>query len=168
MSQELCRKLEKMDSFVLFTYSKLTAQQSYDLRNQLRRKNVRIQLLKNSVAAVAFEKIYGIDLQKSLVGPIVIAHGDSLADVVKALNDWNKKVKLLLIKAGYSEGRLLTEKQIEVVAKLPPKPVLQAMLAGSVQTPIRQVATVVNQPLQKMVYAFKAHLEMLEKKSASS
>lgn len=168
MAQELCQKLERVDSFVLFTYSKLSAQQSYDLRNQLRPKNIRIQLLKNSIAAVAFEKTYGINMQSFLTGTVVMAYGNSLSDVVKALQDWNKKLKLLAIKGGYFEGRVLADKQIELAAKLPPKAVLQSMLAGSVQTPIRQVATAVNQPLQKMVYAMKAHLEMLEKQSSGA
>ncbi|GAC1618718.1 MAG: hypothetical protein NVS4B5_10030 [Vulcanimicrobiaceae bacterium] len=55
----------------------------------------------------------------------------------KALKDFSAQVKPLEIKAAYVDGAVLDAKQVNALASMPSKAVLQATLLGMLASPLR-------------------------------
>ena len=166
MAQELTAALENVDSFILFGYDKLTAQQSYQLRKLMHEKGIGVKVIKNSIAQIVFSESYGIDLTNILSQTTAIAYGgESPVDVAKELLEWNKKAKRIGIKGGYLSGQVLDKKDVDALSKIPSKPVLLSMLASSLKQPTTKVATVLKASMQKLCYALNDFAEKLEKGS---
>ena len=72
----------------------------------------------------------------------------------------------LKILAGYLGGKVLTEKEVRILATLPPREVLLTRIAVMLKMPIQQIATVLNAPIQKLALVLKS-LE-LEKANAAA
>lgn len=154
MVEELSKQLEKVDSFVLFSYNKLNTYQAYKLRKELRANNIKIKVVKNTIAKIVFQKLYQPNMDNLLSATTALVYGgDSFSSVCKTLQDWNKKEKILVMKGGYINGRCLSPKELDMVAKLPSKTILLSMLAGSFTSIMSQTATVMKAPLQKMCLA---------------
>lgn len=167
VARELSDVFKDVDSFVAFNYHKMTAEQVFLLRNYLRQQNVYVKIVHNRLASVAFSEVRRNSMKDLLKGATAIAYGgDSPVDVAKHLLDWNKKNKAITIKGGCLSNKLLDKKQVEALAKVPPKPVLLSMLAGSFESPLRQVATVVKAPVQELGYALRSLVDKMEKQSA--
>lgn len=167
MAQELCGALKNVDSFVIFGFTKLKPYQSYSLRKELRSKNIKIKVIKNRLAAVAFSQLYNVQMKHLLKGTTAVAYGgESTADIAKALLDWNRKEKILEIKGGYIPSRVLGKKDVDLLTKIPPKPVLYSMLAGSFAGLLRQVATMAKAPLQNMTNALHSTCDKMQKESS--
>jgi large subunit ribosomal protein L10 len=169
MAQELSGELKAVNSFVIFSFTKLKPQQSHSLRKEMRSKNIRVKVIKNRLAARAFSQLYQVQMKHMLKGPTAIAYGgESTADIAKALQDWNKKEKILEIKGGYIPSRLLEKKDMDLLSRLPPKPVLYSMLAGSFNGLLRQVATMVKAPLQNMANALHSMADKMQKETSQN
>lgn len=166
MAKELTSQLEGVDSFVLFGYQKINAEQAADLRRQLWEKDINMTVVKNTVASIVFSEIYGHDMKDILTGAVAIAYGgESPADVAKAILDWNKKNKVLVVKGGYVPGKVMGADDVKALSQVPTKPVMLSLIAGVLQAPIQQIATIMAAPCQDMSYAIDAQIEKLEKAS---
>lgn len=165
MVGELVEELKEVSSFVVFEHAKMNAEQNYELRKTLRGQNVNMLVLKNRIANVVFQEIYQQDLSEHLKGSTAIAYGgESPADVAKAILDWNKKNdKVLNIKGALIPGGVLSPADVDALSKIPAKPVLLSMIAGVLEAPMQQVATILAAPMQDLSYAFNGLEEAKEK-----
>lgn len=93
-------------------------------------------------------------LESLLQGPtgLCFAYGDPVA-VAKALNDLVRETRILTIKGGWLQGRVLTASDVEALAQLPPREVLLAQVLGTLQAPIAGLATVLAGTVRKLVVA---------------
>jgi large subunit ribosomal protein L10 len=114
-------------------------------------------VVKNTLAKRAFnaEGISSFDAE--LVGPSAIAfvHGDTVA-VAKALRDFAKANKDLVIKGGFFDGAPLTADEVKKLADLETREVLLAKLAGAFKSSLFGAAYMFNAPLAQAVRAVDA------------
>jgi large subunit ribosomal protein L10 len=90
---------------VLFTASGIDSQTDNQMRLGLRKKNIRLQVVKNSLARRIFDEM-GMKLDGVWEGPTIIAWGaESLAELSKELDALAKKNKKLVPKGAVSEGQ---------------------------------------------------------------
>lgn len=164
MAQELCQKLEKMNSFVVFSYSSMTGEQNHLFRGKLRSQEIRVKMMPNTLTGLAIEQTFHRDMKKMLHGPCAIAYGgQSPVDLAKALLDISKKTKLIKIVGGYLDGLVLNDKQVDELSKTPPKKVLLASLAGALDTPFQDILGSLNGAVQGLSNAFNGLVMKLEK-----
>jgi large subunit ribosomal protein L10 len=167
--KQLSAEMADVDSFVVFTYEKLTAQQAYNLRKTLHEKNIQMKVVKNTLAALSFSQLYQNSMEGMLKGPTAIAYGgETPVDVAKALLEWNKKEKVLNIKGGCLSKKALNKEQVEALSKIPPKPVLLSALAGAFTSPMSKIATIIVAPVQELSNAFRALIDKKEKEQAAN
>jgi len=97
---------------VLLSASGVSAQTENTLRLQLRKKNIHLHMVKNSLARRVFDEL-GIKTKTPWEGPTVLAWGgDSLADLSKTLEPLIKKnEKTIKPKFAVAEGLEVTYKQ---------------------------------------------------------
>ncbi len=75
---------------------------------------------------------------------------------VKKVFEYSKKNEKLKINSGIIEGRLYNIDDIKAVAELPPKRVLQSMIAGLLSSPLSKLASALCATINNMVYAMEA------------
>jgi large subunit ribosomal protein L10 len=165
MAREIQQEMEAVDSFILFNFNKLRAQDSYELRRSLYQQDIKVRVVKNTLAGIAFSEYYPEEIREFLKGPTAVAYGgDNVVSVAKALVDWNKKAKNIEIKGGYLPGQVLQEKDVVELSKTPPREVLLAMLAGAFEGPLQQIATIMAASMQNVSNATGALVEKMEEK----
>jgi large subunit ribosomal protein L10 len=97
---------------VMLSASGLNAQTENQMRLALRKKNIHLHMVKNSLARRVFTDL-GINLAQAWTGPTLLAWGaDSLADLSKTLQPMIKKnEKAIKVKLAVAEGQQVTFQQ---------------------------------------------------------
>jgi large subunit ribosomal protein L10 len=133
--QELSDLIGRSKGAILTDYRGFTVSEITELRKRLREKGAVYHVVKNTLFKRALQD--GEGLNQYLEGPTAIAF--ALEDPVaptKALLDFIKEKKKGEVKAGYIEGVVYTEPQVDALSKLPPRDVLIAQVVGAIQSPI--------------------------------
>ena len=126
------------------------------LRARLRKVGGRYRVVRNRLFRRAFSEVAGA-APGDLLGPtaVVVGQGDA-AEVARALLDFVKEHDRPAVKAGVIEGRRLDAADVKALGSLPVKPVLQAMLVGTLAAPMTRLAGVLQQKVASLVYVLKA------------
>jgi large subunit ribosomal protein L10 len=122
------------------------------LRRSLRASGAEYVVVKNRLAKLAFDDSGLPNIFEDLVGPtgVVLGSGDAVAPA-KTLTDFAREHdKKPAFKAGILENKVLQPDQIDRLAKLPPREVLLAQLAGVLQAPMAALAGALEAKLQEM------------------
>lgn len=141
---ELSEKLAGAKNLFLTDYTGLTVAEITRLRGELRKDGNTYSVVKNTLFRIAAGDL-AAQLEQFLAGPtgIVFAGADPVAPA-KALKTFSDTVKKVGVKAAYIDGQIVDAKQVEKLAKLPPKIELIANLVGSFANPIRGLVTVLS------------------------
>lgn len=139
-------------------YRGLDVSQITTLRAKLRDDGSDMQVIKNSLARLAFQDAGITPPEDMLLGPtaVVLLYED-LAGPAKTLKQFIKDTEDLQIKGGLMGGDLLTPARVEALADLPTKPELQATFLGVLQAPMRNFVTVTSAPLRNLLTVISAY-----------
>jgi large subunit ribosomal protein L10 len=137
---EIAEKFRGASASVVTEYRGLTTAQLTTLRRSLG-SSATYRVAKNTLVKRAAEDagVGGID--ELLVGPTAIAFvtGEPV-DAAKALRDFAKDNKGLVIKGGFMDGRALTVAEVNQLADLESREVLLAKLAGAMKGSMAKAA----------------------------
>lgn len=155
--QDIQSKLERGQAVVLADYRGLNVKATNELRRRLRAAGVDFQVVKNTLAGRAAEQAGLGDLKPYLVGPTAIAVGyEDVVAPAKLLTEFNREFRLLEIKAGVVEGRVVGPEDVQRLAELPSREQLLAQLASGLQGPIRSMVFTLSGVLRNLVYVLDA------------
>jgi large subunit ribosomal protein L10 len=162
---DLTEKLRQSETMIVADYRGLTMPQIDALRSKLIESGARFTVVKNTLTRRAAEAAGADALLALLEGPSAIAfveaEGDSVA-VAKALADSARDTRVLEIKGGVMQGRVITGADVESLAKLPPVEVLRGQVIGAVIAPLHAIAGLINAPLQNLYGLLDARIEQLQ------
>ncbi|MBQ8281106.1 MAG: 50S ribosomal protein L10 [Lachnospiraceae bacterium] len=137
-------------SVVLVDYRGLTVEQDTTLRKAFRESGVVYKVYKNTYLKMAFAGTVYEELASSLEGPTAVAFSiNDATSAAKVIADNQKKADKLEFKAGVVEGTYYDAKGMEVIATIPSRDELISKLLGSLQSPITNLARVLNQIAEK-------------------
>ena len=144
--EEISNSIKDAQSVVLVNYSGLTVEQDTILRKELREAGVQYKVYKNTMMKRAFAGTAFESLTKDLDGTnaIAISKDDATAPA-RVICNFAKDAKALELKAGVVEGTLYDVNALNELAKIPSRDVLISKLLGSLQSPITNLARVLNQ-----------------------
>lgn len=145
--------------FMLVTdYTGMSVPQFEELRNRLRAAGAEFHVAKNSfVKRAASDASLPEEVNEYLGGQTAVVTGESdVCAAAKVLKNFHKEFEKPEIKGGTLDGEALDAAKVGALADLPPKEVLQAQLLGVLQTPARQLATVLNEPLASLARLLQA------------
>jgi large subunit ribosomal protein L10 len=161
---ELTEKLRSSETMIIADYRGLTMPQIDALRTRLIENGARFTVVKNTLTRRAAEAAGADALLALLEGPSAIAFveadGDAVA-VAKALADSARDTKVLEIRGGVMQGRLITGDDVDALAKLPPLDVLRGQVIGAILGPLNAIAGLVNAPLQNLYGLLEARIDQL-------
>ncbi len=135
---------------VLVDYRGLTVAEDTELRKQLREAGIIYKVCKNTMMKRAFEGTEFAGLNEYLEGPSAIAISkDDATAPARIICKFAKEAKALEVKAGVAEGTVYDENGVNELSKVPTREVLLGRLFGSMQSPIANLARVLNQIAEK-------------------
>jgi large subunit ribosomal protein L10 len=162
---ELTEKLRNSETMIVADYRGLTMPQIDALRSKLIENGARFTVVKNTLTRRAAQDAGAEALLALLEGPSAIAfveaEGDAVA-VAKALADSARDTRILAIRGGVLQGRVISGSDVEELAKLPPLDVLRGQVLGAIIAPLSSLIGLVNAPLQNLYGLIDARIEQLE------
>lgn len=148
--EEIGNIIADADSIVLVNYSGLNVAQDTELRKSLRESGITYKVYKNTMMNFAFEGTACEELRQHLEGTNAIAVSkDDATAPARVLANFAKKNPQLELIAGIVEGAYYDQKGVEALSTIPTKEELLGRLFGSMQSPISNLARVLNQIAEK-------------------
>ncbi|MDP6697849.1 MAG: 50S ribosomal protein L10 [Acidimicrobiales bacterium] len=163
---EVRERLSNTEAAVLTEYRGLDVPALAELRAALRAVGGEYKVYKNTLVRLAVNDL-DFDINDLLTGPTAIAlvgerpdgsAGDAVS-VAKALDEFAKNHEALVIKGGLLDSRRLSVEQITALAKIAPREVLLAQIAGALAAPMQQFASLLNALPQNLAYGLKALID---------
>jgi large subunit ribosomal protein L10 len=147
---EITAEFRDASAMVVTEYRGLSMKQITQLRRSLG-SDVNYTVAKNTLVkrAAADAGVEGLD--DLLVGPTAIAFvSGEPVDAAKALREFQKDNKALVVKGGYMEGRALSAAEVDQLADLDSREVLLAKLAGAMKGNLAKAAGLFNAPASQI------------------
>ena len=161
---EIAQKLRDSRVAIFTNYRGLSVKDLADLRGRLRPASVEYHVVKNTLTRFAAERAnVTADLSAVLEGPTAVGFGfDDVVQAAKAINDYARTSRVLEIKAGLLENRVLSAAEVTALATLPAKPQLQAQLLGTITAPVQNLYSVLNGHARGLLNVLSARRRQLE------
>jgi large subunit ribosomal protein L10 len=146
---EIAGQLQDAEAVFAVDYRGITVSQIAELRGKLRDADAKFRIVKNSLTELAADKAGSAELKEFLEGPTALAviKGDA-ALAAKALNDTARALHILEFKGGLMNGSTVTADDIRSIARLPSRDVLNALLVGTIASPLSGLVRTLNALIQ--------------------
>ncbi len=165
----LREQLEGANSLMVVDYRGLTVADANDLRGRLRQAGggrIRYQVTKNRLLKRAIKDTAHQALEQYLTGPSALAIAyDEPSALAKVLVHFSDQTEAFEIKGGLVEGEVADAAMIQRLAELPSMLELRGMLAGTVQAPLRNLASTLYAVLGNLRNALEQRQAQLEAQS---
>lgn len=130
----LSEEFKTSDAIVVCDYKGLSVPALEGLRILAKEQDVKVQVVKNTLASIAFKeaKVEGIELKDTNI----FVWGEDQLNVAKVVDKFAKGNDIFTFKAGYVGGELVDESKLALLAKMPSRDELIAMLLQVWKAPI--------------------------------
>ena len=148
--EELTEKL-KCQAGVFIDYIGINVNDDTEMRVKLREANIDYTVIKNSMMRFAIKNVGFEELDPILNGTtsLAVSKDDPIAPA-RVIKEYADKFNgFFEIKGGFMDGRVLSVNEVVALAKIPPLPILQAQLLGTMLAPITSLAVVLKAIAEK-------------------
>lgn len=137
---EIKKKISSSQAVAFAEYRGLSVANLSELRKEAKKNNVEIKVYKNRLFKIAAQES-GLEMSEFLVGPNIFAfsNNDEMS-AAKLLVQFAKKTKIMVVKAGTFEGKVINADGVVQVASLPTYEESLAILARSLMAPLQQLS----------------------------
>ena len=150
-------KLEKAKVAVVTEYKGYSVEEITNLRRALQKEGGDYTVTKNTLAKIAIKGTDFEILNDTFKGPIALAFGfEDQVSPAKIVAKFIKNYKKGVILGAALDGKLLSAKETEDLAKLPSKEELIAKILGSINSPASGIANSVNAVMAQLTRAMAA------------
>lgn len=166
--KEMVKRFDGVTSLAVVGFTGIDANTTREIRGKLREKQIRMTVVKNSIARHAFDAVGLKDAGDLLDGPCAIAFGTdsekvSVVSVVRELLELAKSAPNLKVKAAFLEGDSFGASQIDALSKYPTRDEAIAKALTCVLTPGQKLAGCLIGPGGKLASILKTIQERAEK-----
>ncbi len=150
--------IEKSDALILTDYRGMGVGDMESLRSKIREADGAFYVTKNTLLKLALEESGTVVPEELLVGQVATGFALGEAPVLaKALVDYADKADNLAIKGGIMHMEILSEDQIESLAKLPTLDELHAQIIGLISAPARDLVSTLASGVRQVVNVIDAY-----------
>ena len=162
--QEYQRRFDGVSDALLIDIRGIPANANNELRLGLLKKDIRITVIRNSLAKDAFKDSGLEGLEEGLEGPSALCYGgESVVDVARELVDWAKKINDLDLKGAILDGLYFDgEAGVKALSKFPTREEAQATAVQLLLSPGRNLVGAVKSPGSRLLAIVKEIQERLE------
>ncbi|WP_339049105.1 50S ribosomal protein L10 [Spiroplasma endosymbiont of Colias croceus] len=145
----IAKQINDSKTTIVVQYQGMNVEEISSLRKKLRAKGATFTIYKNNLVARALKKEYS-SLESSLVGPNGFIFGfENDLETAKIVSNYAKINKLLVLRGGIFEGKVIDQSELQKIASLPSKLELISMLASCLQAPVRNLALAIKAVAQQ-------------------
>jgi large subunit ribosomal protein L10 len=156
--EEFTSLLQDARGVILAEYAGLDVAAVSNLRRKCREAGVQYRVIKNTLAKRATSKTGMAVLDPLLEGPNAWAiHKTDQVAAAKVLSEFAKENQKLKIRGGLVDGRLISQQDVDALAKLPSREVLLAQTLAAMQSPMSGFAGVLSALLRGFATAVDAY-----------
>jgi large subunit ribosomal protein L10 len=152
-----------VNNFIVVSFKGVNTQQANVLRKDLSEKDIKLKVVKNSLASIALKEIGVPALGQILEGPSAITVSDNDPVILaKVLTKWSKEISSLKIVGGLVDGEMLSLDDIKTLSAIPSREVVLTQIVFAIQAPMVQLANVFNataSSLCRVLHAIKEKKE---------
>lgn len=166
---DLTARLKKSSTAVLADYRGMTVGQMRELRSKLRDGGIQMVVVKNTLARRAAKAAGYEPLSAELIGPIAMVFADDdVSAPARILNEYIRANRKMVIKGGLLEGQVIKAESVVELADLPSRDVLLSRLLGAMQTPLGNLASILQAPVSKLARTLDAVRSQKESQSPAA
>jgi large subunit ribosomal protein L10 len=149
MVEELRDRIARSTIAVGANYRGLTVPEMVQLRRKMRSAGIELKVVKNTLTRLAAERADKPLFNELIEGPTALAFGyGDILDVARAFSEYLPKAPASFsVRGFYLEGQILPAGELVELAKLPPREVFLAQMAGKLQSPLAILAALLEGPL---------------------
>jgi len=163
IERELKSDFDGISEMVVVSLRGINGNDNNELRGELSTKNIKLKVVKNSLAIRAFKQVGVEGMESILDGPSAIVYGgDNIVDIAKLLADWDKKLDNLEIKGGYVEGEVLDAAAAKALSKMLTRSEQQGFVVQLAQSPGSKLAGAIGSAAGNIAGCIKTLIENLE------
>ena len=153
---EVSGQVANAQAIVVAEYRGLEVGEMTALRAKARGAGIYFRVLKNTLVRRAVAETPYAGLSEHMVGPLAYGIGSDPVAVAKVLSDFAKSNDKFVIKAGGMAGKVLTAKDVAMLASMPSREELLAKLLGTMQAPVAKFVQTLNEVPAKFVRGLAA------------
>jgi large subunit ribosomal protein L10 len=144
---ELSEKLKRSPYVLVTDYQRMKVADFSELRNRLAPTGAEMHVVKNNFLKRAMADSGFPDVGDKLVGQTAVVTGDQdVAQVAKIFKTFATEFKIAVLKVGFVDRSVLSTVDLETLAELPARDVLQAQLLGLLLSPATKLVRLLNEP----------------------
>ncbi len=161
---EIAAQINESEAVYAVDYRGITVAQAAELRAKLRDADATLRIVKNTLTIRAADQAGVEALKPMLEGPtaLTFANGDA-ASAAKAVFDYARATGLLPFKGGTLNGEGLAPEQVQSIARLPTRDVLNAQFVNIVASPLTGLVT----SLSNLISGLARQLQQVAEKKES-
>jgi len=151
----------KRSTFVLVTdYRGMKVSSFSELRSRLTPTHAEVHVVKNSFLKLAMADSGFPEVADQLAGQTAVVTGDAdVAPVAKIFKSFATEFKLAALKVGFVDRAVLSTAELETLAELPTREILQAQLLGLLLSPATRLVRLFNEPASALARLLNAKAE---------
>ena len=154
-----------LDSAVVIDIRGIPAIETNEFRIDLQKQDIRVSVVKNSLAKKSFADSPLSPLEPCFTGPAALAYGaDSVIEVARSIVDWAKKIKEIDLKGAVFEGEFYEgAKGVKKLSEFPTKDEALGKVVQLVLSPAGNLVKAATSPGSNILGIVKEIQEKLEK-----
>jgi len=158
--EDLSEKLNRSPFLLVADYQRMNVNHFGELRNRLGPTGAEVHVVKNSFLRRAITASELPDITAQLTGQTAVVYGDKdVAPVAKVLKTFATEFKLAALKIGVVDRNILSTDEVQSLADLPSREVLQAQFLGLLLAPATRLVRVLNEPASALARLLNAKAE---------
>ena len=144
--EQVATQIKESEAVFAVDYRGLSVPQAAELREKLSEADATLRIVKNTLTQLAADKAGAESLKELLEGPtaFTFVKGDA-ALAAKAIATFRKEHEVPAFKGGTMDGAVVSIEEIEAIAKLPARDVLNGQLVGIMASPVTGLVRGLNQ-----------------------
>ncbi|MFZ2489661.1 MAG: 50S ribosomal protein L10 [Anaerolineae bacterium] len=152
-------QLAQSSAIVLADYRGTTVQQIQRLRGQMREHSTGVQVVKNSLLAIALKEAGMPAPEDYLVGPTAVVYfPEDVATAAKAFYDSIRDLENIKVRGAILDGQVLDAEGARQLRDLPSKTDVLSQLLGVVQGPASELVRTIEAPANELYRTLQAAL----------
>jgi large subunit ribosomal protein L10 len=153
-------KIKGSKSMVFVDYRGLSVEEMTEIRKELRSKDVELKVMKQTILEIAAKEAGAeIDMAELANPPIAIAFGKDEVEPAKVIYDFAKKHEKLEMVGGALNGKTISMDALKTLAQMPSREEMYAKIVGSLASPLRGIASVLQGNLRGLVSVLSQYSE---------
>ena len=150
--------IDESHAFILTEYKGMTVKDLDNLRSKARDIGAEFHIIKNTLSKVAFKNA-GLDIPDEIfteTTAIAIAFDDA-PGLAKIIDEFSTDTEFIKVKCGFLDKEMIGQEEIKALADLPPLPVLQAKLLGTIMAPATKLVRTLSEPGRQVAAVLNAY-----------